>query len=64
VPPAQQPPPEHTLFGQHAWPAPPHAVHWPFAHEPPLLQVSPFLTQVPRGSQHAPAAVQVLLAQH
>jgi hypothetical protein len=65
VPCKQQPPPEHALLGQQGWPAPPQLAHAPLAHWPPFWQVVPFPTHWPLpGSQHAPAAPQVLLAQH
>jgi hypothetical protein len=37
----QQPPPEHTLFGQHACPAAPQALHLPFPQVPPFWHIAP-----------------------
>jgi hypothetical protein len=44
VPLVQHPPPPHMLFGQHGWPAPPHAAQVPLVHMPPFWQVAPEAT--------------------
>jgi hypothetical protein len=61
---SQQPPPEHMLPGQHAWPGAPHSTQVPPLHEPPVPHVAASAMQrLVVGSQQPPL-VQVELAQH